>query len=128
MIWRSWHESQSCEPLRRAGASIIVTDSDDPTEMVLIALRRMGKQSMTNLMLEGGSELLASFFECGQIDECQVFLGAKLVGGRQSPGPIGGAGIQQIAEAPGFSLVSVAALQDDLKAVYRRVGAESCDC
>ncbi len=75
---------------------------------------------MTNLMLEGGGELLASFFAANQIDECHVYIGAKAFGGIQAPGPIGGPGLEKINDAWSFSLVSVDQFDDDLRAVYRK--------
>ncbi|MEE2935140.1 MAG: bifunctional diaminohydroxyphosphoribosylaminopyrimidine deaminase/5-amino-6-(5-phosphoribosylamino)uracil reductase RibD [Planctomycetota bacterium] len=114
-------DTEQCQILQQAGAEVLETGTDDPSTMVEQALHWMGKKSLTNLMLEGGSELLASFFESGQIDECHIFLGAKVVGGQQAPGPIGGSGIGKIANAEAFTLISVDALQSDLRAVYRRV-------
>ena len=114
-------DSECCQTLQQAGAVVLETGTDDPTKMVDHALQWMGEQSLTNLMLEGGSELLASFFEAGHIDECHIFLGAKVVGGRLAPGPIGGSGIEKIADAKEFALISVDVLQSDLKVVYRRI-------
>jgi diaminohydroxyphosphoribosylaminopyrimidine deaminase/5-amino-6-(5-phosphoribosylamino)uracil reductase len=117
-------DQQQCDQLRRAGVVIITVDSNEPTTMAMQALQWMGRQSMTNVMLEGGSGLLASFFECDQIDECQVYIGAKVVGGREAPGPIGGAGVQRIADARRFRLMATDVLEGDLRAVYRRLASD----
>ena len=106
--------------LKAAGASLVSVSSCDSTEMVREALSLLGQQSMTNLMLEGGSELLASFLSADQIDECHVYLGAKLFGGQTAKGPIGGVGIDQITEALSFHLASIEPFGDDIRVVYRR--------
>jgi diaminohydroxyphosphoribosylaminopyrimidine deaminase/5-amino-6-(5-phosphoribosylamino)uracil reductase len=93
--------------------------------MVSEALQIFGQQQMTNLMLEGGAGLLASFFSADQIDECHVYLGAKLFGGQAAKGPVGGVGIEQVTEALSFRLASIEPLGNDLRAVYRRDICES---
>ena len=89
--------------------------------MVSEMLQHLGKKQVTNLMLEGGAELLASFFSADQIDECQVYLGPKLFGGESAKGPIGGGGIEQIADALQYRLISLDPFGNDFRATYRRV-------
>ena len=86
------------EPLTRlmdAGALSLVIDTEDRSAMVHQALLHLGKEGGTNLLVEGGGELLSSFFSAGEIDEAHVYLGAKAFGGTSAPGPIGGAGIDR---------------------------------
>jgi diaminohydroxyphosphoribosylaminopyrimidine deaminase/5-amino-6-(5-phosphoribosylamino)uracil reductase len=106
-------------PLESQGAKIIRLGTSRATEMVRSALDVMGSQGMTNVMLEGGGELLASFFSAAQVDECHVYIGAKAFGGRGAHGPIGGLGIESVADAWTFRLISVDQFDDDLRAVYR---------
>ena len=108
------------DELRNAGVKVVALESPDAAAMVIEGLDLMGQNRMTNLMLEGGAELLASFFEAEQVDECHVYLGAKLFGGQAAKGPVGGAGIDQITDAVPYRLVSMDALGNDLRAVYRR--------
>jgi diaminohydroxyphosphoribosylaminopyrimidine deaminase/5-amino-6-(5-phosphoribosylamino)uracil reductase len=107
-------------PIESQGAKIVRLRTNQAAEMVESALDVMGSRGMTNVMLEGGGELLASFFSAGQIDECHVYVGAKAFGGRQAHGPIGGPGIESVADAWRFRLVSVDQFDDDLRAVYRK--------
>ncbi|HBV64871.1 MAG TPA: bifunctional diaminohydroxyphosphoribosylaminopyrimidine deaminase/5-amino-6-(5-phosphoribosylamino)uracil reductase RibD [Rhodopirellula sp.] len=107
--------------LEQAGVHVIALHSQESSEMVSEMLHRLGQKQMTNLMLEGGAELLASFFSADQIDECHVYLGPKLFGGESAKGPIGGRGIEQIADALKFRLISLDAFGNDFRATYRRV-------
>lgn len=113
-------ESNDVDQVRSHGADIMEANTDDPITMIGAALDHCGGRGMTNLMLEGGGELLASFFAADQIDECQVYIGAKAFGGTQAPGPIGGPGLEKIADAWSFSLISVDQFDDDLRAIYRK--------
>ncbi len=107
-------------PLQEFGAEIIEAATDDPIEMVRVGLAKMGAKQMTNVMLEGGGELIGSFFATDQIDECHVYIGAKVFGGQDALGPIGGAGISRISNAWTGRLCSLDQFDNDLLAVYRR--------
>ena len=56
-------------------------------QMVPELLKNLAKSDTTNVMLEGGGELLSSFFAAEEVDECHVYLGAKTFGGSSAPGP-----------------------------------------
>ena len=107
--------------MRSAGAALIETESDEGDEMVTEALDALGEMGMTNVMLEGGADLLASFLSADEIDECHVYMGPKVFGGQSAKGPIGGVGITAIELAKRFELVSIERLEGDIRAVYRRM-------
>ena len=54
---------------------------------------------MTNVLVEGGSALLGSFRDAGVIDEVHVFIAPRLLGGASARTPIGGHGVEKVAEA-----------------------------
>ena len=58
---------------------------------------------MTNLLVEGGGQVLGSFLSAQAIDEIHVFIAPKLIGGTNAPGPVLGRGIAKLSEALGFS-------------------------
>jgi diaminohydroxyphosphoribosylaminopyrimidine deaminase/5-amino-6-(5-phosphoribosylamino)uracil reductase len=62
-------------------------------------LDELGRRRMTNVLVEGGSEVLGSCFDDGCVDAVHVFLGNKILGGRGSLSPVGGKGCSRIAEA-----------------------------
>lgn len=113
-------DATQLKQLQASGAHVIPCETADPVGMVHHALDQMGREGMTNLMLEGGGELIASFFSAGQLDECQVYIGPQLVGGSGAPGPIAGTGISELTDALRFELASVDRFDDDLKLSYRR--------
>ena len=55
-------------------------------------LRELGSRPMTNVLVEGGSELLGSFFDRQLIDELHVFIAPKLLGGTAAKSPLSGLG------------------------------------
>ena len=53
---------------------------------------------MTNVLVEGGSRLLGSLWDADAIDEVHVFIAPKLIGGSESPSPIGSEGLARMAD------------------------------
>jgi diaminohydroxyphosphoribosylaminopyrimidine deaminase/5-amino-6-(5-phosphoribosylamino)uracil reductase len=61
-------------------------------------LDELGRRRMTNILVEGGSAVLGSFFDARAMDEVHVFVAPRLAGGDPAKSPIGGMGIDKIAE------------------------------
>ena len=69
---------------------------------------------MTNVLVEGGGQLLGSLFDLGAIDEVHAFIAPKLVGGAQAPGPLAGCGVAQMLQAVRLEQPIVDMLERDL--------------
>jgi diaminohydroxyphosphoribosylaminopyrimidine deaminase/5-amino-6-(5-phosphoribosylamino)uracil reductase len=61
-------------------------------------LLALGAEKMTNLMVEGGAQVLGHFFDRRLVDEARIFVAPLIIGGA-APGPVAGAGAQQLAQA-----------------------------
>ncbi|MDM4014023.1 bifunctional diaminohydroxyphosphoribosylaminopyrimidine deaminase/5-amino-6-(5-phosphoribosylamino)uracil reductase RibD [Roseiconus lacunae] len=83
-----------------------------------------GHRPATNVMVEGGPNLMASLIgsqpEDCLIDEIHAYLGPKIFGGATAPGPILGSGIESLAVAPQFRLIMIDKFDDDARLIYRR--------
>ncbi|MEM6778538.1 MAG: bifunctional diaminohydroxyphosphoribosylaminopyrimidine deaminase/5-amino-6-(5-phosphoribosylamino)uracil reductase RibD [Planctomycetota bacterium] len=101
-------------------------NSPDPVQMVLEALQYLGgnrnpaSRPATNLMVEGGSELLGSFASADAIDEIHVYLGGKLIGGAEAAGPVGGQGTSVLPPDGQFRRLAMDGFGDDVRVIYRR--------
>jgi diaminohydroxyphosphoribosylaminopyrimidine deaminase/5-amino-6-(5-phosphoribosylamino)uracil reductase len=62
-------------------------------------LAELGRRRYTNVLVEGGSGVLGSFFDARAVDEVHVFIAPRLAGGAEALTPVGGAGVAKIAEA-----------------------------
>lgn len=62
-------------------------------------LDEFGKRRWTNVLVEGGAEVLGSFFDAKLIDEVHVFVAPKLIGGMAARSPLAGLGIESMSEA-----------------------------
>ena len=54
---------------------------------------------MLTLLIEGGSELLGAFFDEKLVDRVWAVIAPLIIGGRNAPGPVGGRGVEALAQA-----------------------------
>ena len=85
--------------LTAAGCEVLPFVPPSRYERLIQLLDELGRRQMTNVLVEGGSNLLGSLFDARQIDEVHVFIAPKLFGGVKARSPIRGAGVEQVAEA-----------------------------
>ena len=121
LIVASAISERQIQPLIEHGVTVFRCRTNDPVEMIGGALDYLGKSEMTNVMLEGGGELLGSFLLADQIDECHVYIGSKLFGGTAALSPIGGRGLEKLSDSQQVRLMSVDSFGSDVRLVYRRV-------
>lgn len=98
---------QQVADLRAAGAEVLTLPLErdaDPAAAACIDLKallaELGRRRFTNVLIEGGGELLGSFFDLELIDEVHVFVAPKLLGGAQAKSPLGGIGLPEPPALP----------------------------
>ena len=77
-------------------------------------LRELGRREMTNVLIEGGGELIGAFHDAGLIDELHVFIAPKLVGGATATSPIAGIGLAQIPKDSDLEDIVVQTVDNDV--------------
>ena len=117
------------DALSQAGVEIIAVDTStvfrtrSAIGFLSEVLSELGRRQMTNVLVEGGGEVLGSFLDGNWIDEVHVFIAPQLIGGRTAKSPIAGQGAEQISQ--GLKLVGpVAEYLGDNIYVSGRVDAE----
>ena len=85
-----------CRQLETAGCQVIRCQAASHAERLTQLLDELGQRRMTNLLVEGGGQLLGALFDQKSIDEVHVFVAPKLVGGEGARSPILGTGIESI--------------------------------
>jgi diaminohydroxyphosphoribosylaminopyrimidine deaminase/5-amino-6-(5-phosphoribosylamino)uracil reductase len=88
---------------------------------VLALLDELGRRRMTNVLVEGGSEVLGSFLDARALDEVHVFVAPRLAGGAQARTPVGGRGVEQIAAAVPLTEWHLEQVEDNIL-VHGRLG------
>jgi len=94
--------------MEEAGATVIAA-GDDRVDLPA-AFAKLEDQGIEQLMVEGGGELIFSMFAEGLVDECSVFVGPKIIGGRDAPTLADGEGF--VDDFPELTLIETERLDD----------------
>ncbi|MGH7252194.1 MAG: bifunctional diaminohydroxyphosphoribosylaminopyrimidine deaminase/5-amino-6-(5-phosphoribosylamino)uracil reductase RibD [Nitrospiraceae bacterium] len=87
------------ERLRAKGVPVVVLPAHRGRVSLRACLTRLGRMSITSLLLEGGSELNASALRAGLVNRVLFYVAPMLLGGRDAKGVIGGQAPQRLAGA-----------------------------
>ena len=90
---------ESCRRLADAGCRVLRFGGEPKRVDVEELLCRLGEEKLTNLMVEGGAEVLGYLFDHRLVDEVRIFISPKLISGAAAPGPLAGAGIRAMSDA-----------------------------
>ncbi len=99
--------------LERAGAEVVVLPARDGRVDLDAVLVELGRRDVINVLVEGGGEVLGSLFAAGLADRVMAYVAPVIIGGRAAPTPVGGLGVERMAQALRLRDVSVERLGDD---------------
>lgn len=95
--------------LQNHGARVVTAGANDHVDLVA-AMVALENEGIYNLMVEGGGELIFSLFEAELVDELSVYVGPKIIGGRDAPTLADGDGF--VEDFPELSLDGVDQIDD----------------
>ena len=95
--------------LTRSGAEVeLVKAGDDGRVDLAELLRRLGgTRGVTSVMVEGGGTLFGSLFDLHLVDKVVAFVSPTIIGSQGAPSPVGGVGVEKIADAVRLQWVEV---------------------
>lgn len=85
--------------LEALGVRVLRVERDADGLDLLQALRELGQQQLTSLIVEGGAEVAGAFVQQRLLDKASFFFAPKLIGGRAAYPAIGGAGFARLSDA-----------------------------
>ncbi len=91
--------AQRRQEVRARGLEVLVVRATGGRLSLPSLLDALGASGISQLLVEGGGELIGSFLDAGLAQEAYVFMAPVIFGGREAPGPAGGRGIGPIADA-----------------------------
>ncbi|SEP71067.1 2,5-diamino-6-(ribosylamino)-4(3H)-pyrimidinone 5'-phosphate reductase [Natrinema salaciae] len=94
----------------------LITAGDDRVDL-LRAFATLREAGLERIMVEGGGELIFSLFDAGLVDELRVFVGPKVIGGRDAPTLADGDGF--VAAFPTLELAAVDRLDAGVLLTWR---------
>jgi diaminohydroxyphosphoribosylaminopyrimidine deaminase/5-amino-6-(5-phosphoribosylamino)uracil reductase len=112
----------ACRRLTDAGVEVVHCIGEDHAARLQALVDELGRRQMTNVLVEGGGRLLGTFFDVGAVDEVHVFIAPKIAGGAAAASPVGGAGVEKIANSLALGDIAIEELGGDVY-VHGRIGS-----
>lgn len=106
--------AHKCQQLATAGCEVLTCEATDADDRIGQLLDGLGRRQMTNVLVEGGSQLLGTLFDQQLVDEVHVFIAPKIVGGAGATTAVAGHGIGNIGEALTWDLPVMETLDGDV--------------
>jgi diaminohydroxyphosphoribosylaminopyrimidine deaminase / 5-amino-6-(5-phosphoribosylamino)uracil reductase len=102
-------------PIRAAGCQVLQMPANAEGKADLQSiLAHLGQWHATNILVEGGAEVLGSFLDLGAIDETHVFVAPCLIGGAEAKTALAGRGREQIKEGMRMTETEVKMVDGDV--------------
>jgi|UniRef100_A0A7C5EN69 diaminohydroxyphosphoribosylaminopyrimidine deaminase/5-amino-6-(5-phosphoribosylamino)uracil reductase len=95
-------------------AEVLVLPAEEGQVALKPLLRELGRRQVQSLLVEGGPEVLGSFFDQRLVDKFYFFYAPKILGGREAYPAVAGRGAARLIEAPQLTNLSIRRLGPDL--------------
>lgn len=89
---------KNLDSLKNGGAKIIVAGDGEKVDLKLL-MRELAAREITSVLLEGGGTLNFSMLEAGLVDKVIVFIAPKILGGKNAPTAVEGAGFEKLSDS-----------------------------
>jgi diaminohydroxyphosphoribosylaminopyrimidine deaminase/5-amino-6-(5-phosphoribosylamino)uracil reductase len=94
------------------GVEIVETKSKESKVDLKALLKKLAKNDVVNLLVEGGGELAGSFIDQSLVDEVMFFIAPKVIGGSRSS--VKGKGVKNINSAVKLENMEIKSLGKDI--------------
>jgi diaminohydroxyphosphoribosylaminopyrimidine deaminase/5-amino-6-(5-phosphoribosylamino)uracil reductase len=111
--------SEKINKLNKLGAEVIVQNGKTKIDIKSV-LKVLARKQITSILVEGGSEILWTFFANGLVDKFYKFVAPKIIGGKSSIPIVGGEGVDVIESAIKMKWHEVKFLGDDILMISYR--------
>ena len=102
------------EALTTLGCDVLEFAGDGPVPVVSL-LEVLGRRGVTNLLVEGGGQVLGAFFDAGQVDAVDVFVAPVIEGGTHERKPLRGLGVSRMADALRLDRHAISTVDGDVR-------------
>lgn len=110
--------TNSGDALKKAGLrnhGVEVIESPMGGRDLNAVLAELKSRNIQSLLVEGGTEVAGSFCDAGLVDKVTFIAAPIIIGGREAPNAIGGAGAASISAAMRLEDISVNSFGDDIE-------------
>ena len=102
------------ERLASAGADVFPASGADGRVDLTKLMDELGRRGVISVFVEGGGTLLGSLLDAGLVDRVVGFVAPVIIGGAAAPTPVGGDGVELMAQALRLVDVRVETFGDDV--------------
>jgi diaminohydroxyphosphoribosylaminopyrimidine deaminase/5-amino-6-(5-phosphoribosylamino)uracil reductase len=100
--------------LDREGIILAPVDIDAAKKDFNVIIKKLNSLSIKKILVEGGSEIIASALFSDAVDDVFFFVAPKITGGRTAVPVVGGAGVKKISESLRIKNMKVKKIGSDL--------------
>jgi len=100
--------------IEKLGAQVLVAEGSNSRVDLAALMDELGRIGITNLLLEGGSELNASMLCDRLVDKVIFFVAPQIIGGQDAKSAVGGQAVRSLSQAFNLSNLQVSRLGKDL--------------
>lgn len=113
LVFTNSRDQLKIDALRAVGVEVIASPSGGrDLDGVLAELMSRDIQS---ILVEGGSEIAGSFCDASLVDKVTFIAAPLIIGGREAPNAVGGAGADSLADAIRLTDISIETFGDDIE-------------
>jgi len=107
-------ESEKKRALTQANAEVLELPGKKGLVDIEELLKTLGEREVVSVLVEGGGELLGSFFDYHLVDKVLTFISPIIIGGREAKAAVDGCGIRALCEAWNLNKLSVERFGDNI--------------
>lgn len=107
--------------LGNAGCEVLVLAADEAGRVSIDALlEELGQRRFTNVLVEGGGQVVGGFLDAGEIDAVHAYIAPCVIGGTGAKPSVAGRGFERIADVLRLEIAPPVSLPPDVFLETRR--------
>jgi len=99
---------------KESGVKILVTRDNKGKVDLKDLMKKLARMNITHILVEGGSEVLGSFFRANLVDRALFFISPKVIGGKGAPSSVMGEGITKLNFAKKLKETRITRFKEDI--------------
>ncbi|MFQ6066370.1 MAG: bifunctional diaminohydroxyphosphoribosylaminopyrimidine deaminase/5-amino-6-(5-phosphoribosylamino)uracil reductase RibD [bacterium] len=106
-------DKDKLQQLKEKGIKVALMGEENGKVNLEEVLKKLGELEIMSLLVEGGGEVIGSFFEKRSVDKIFLFLAPRIIGGRTTLTWVEGKGVNSLKETPFIEINSVKKIGGD---------------
>ena len=120
IVFTNSHDRKKVNVLREKGVDVVKLEMGGRN--LAAVLDDLKKRNLQSILVEGGSEIAGAFVDARLVDKATFFIAPLIIGGRDAPNAVSGAGADSLAEAMHLRGLSLSKFDNDIEITGYPVG------